>query len=54
MDKKKMEPSKLKMKLSLKRETLRTLTDSELGLLDSVVGGTSCLWSCTYTLHPEV
>jgi hypothetical protein len=37
MDSKK--PS-LKLKLSLKKETLRTLTDSEQNLLDGVVGGT--------------
>jgi hypothetical protein len=30
----------LKLKLSLKKETLRTLTESEQNLLDGVVGGT--------------
>jgi hypothetical protein len=40
MNEKKAELPKLKMKLSLKKETLRTLTDSEQSLLDGVVGGT--------------
>jgi len=30
----------LKLKLSLKKETLRPLNDTDLSLLDSVVGGT--------------
>jgi hypothetical protein len=44
-EKKKNELPKLKLKLSLKKETLRTLSDSEQHLLDGVVGGTegSCL-----------
>jgi hypothetical protein len=37
---KKTELPKLKMKLSLKKETLRTLNESEQQLLDGVVGGT--------------
>ncbi|HEX8434606.1 hypothetical protein [Archangium sp.] len=32
--------NKLNMKLSLKKETLKTLNDSEVALLDGVVGGT--------------
>lgn len=31
---------KSSLKLSLKKETLRTLNQAELGLLDGVVGGT--------------
>jgi hypothetical protein len=43
MDPKKpaLNPKKLSLKLSLKKETLRTLTDSEQNLLDGVVGGTN-------------
>ena len=33
-------PKSLKLKLSLKKETLRELNDSQLGVLDQVVGGT--------------
>ena len=33
-------PQKKKMKLTLKRETVRTLDDSALKLLDAVAGGT--------------
>jgi hypothetical protein len=33
-------PQKKKMKLTLKRETVRTLDDSALNLLDAVAGGT--------------
>ncbi len=39
MDNKTNEP-KLNKKLSLKKETLKTLNDSEVSLLDGVVGGT--------------
>jgi hypothetical protein len=35
----------LKLKLSLKKETLRELKDSQLTDLDKVVGGTGC--GCT-------
>ena len=36
-----MDPKpKKKMKLTLKRETVRTLDDSALNLLDAVAGGT--------------
>ncbi len=36
---------KLKLKLSLKKETLRELDDSRLDVLDQVVGGTCpCTW----------
>jgi hypothetical protein len=47
MDAKKNAP---KLKLSLKKETLRPLADNELDSLDSVVGGTCftsscCLWT---------
>lgn len=33
---------KLQLKLSLKKETLRTLDVPEMSALDEVVGGTSC------------
>jgi hypothetical protein len=39
------EKLKLKLKLSLKKETLRELSDSQLDTLDQVVGGTGC--TCT-------
>jgi hypothetical protein len=39
----------MKLKLSLKRETLRPLSDSDLQLLDAVVGGTGCGSSCGAT-----
>jgi hypothetical protein len=45
----KTEP-KLKMKLSLKKETLKTLNDSEIALLDGVVGGTGGGGNCTRTI----
>lgn len=48
MNEKKNELPKLKMKLSLKKETLRTLNQSEQQLLDGVVGGTDLQW-CPYT-----
>jgi hypothetical protein len=35
----------LKLKLSLKREALRELSDVQVSALDSVVGGTGC--TCT-------
>ena len=35
-----------KMKLSLKREALRTLTDNEVEVLDAVVGGTCDTTQC--------
>jgi hypothetical protein len=41
-----MANEKLKLKLSLKKETLRELNDSQLNTLDQVVGGTGC--NCTY------
>jgi hypothetical protein len=49
MDTKKNAP---KLKLSLKKETLRPLSDNELDSLDSVVGGT-CFTSgcCLVTLR---
>ena len=34
-------PQKKKLKLTLKRETVRTLDDSALNLLDAVAGGTA-------------
>ncbi|MHA7632236.1 hypothetical protein [Corallococcus sp. M7] len=34
------DPKSLKLKLSLKKETLREVADSQLGVLDQVVGGT--------------
>ncbi|HEX8436563.1 hypothetical protein [Archangium sp.] len=37
---------KLSVSLSLKKETLRELQDSQLSTLDQVVGGTGC--GCTY------
>jgi hypothetical protein len=40
---------KLKMKLSLKKETLRELSDSQLDTLDQVVGGTATI-VCTCTM----
>ncbi len=52
MNEKKNELPKLKLKLSLKKETLRTLSDSEQHLLDGVVGGTeinSCMRTCFTT-----
>ncbi|RKG70012.1 hypothetical protein D7V80_06800 [Corallococcus sp. CA054B] len=42
----------LKLKLSLKKETLRELNDSQVGALDQVVGGTIVWLSnncCDYT-----
>ena len=39
----------LKLKLSLKKETLRPLNDTDLSLLDSVVGGTGGGGSCAGT-----
>ncbi len=36
----------LKLKLSLKKETLRELNDSEMGALDQVVGGTNTSANC--------
>ncbi len=42
---------KLNMKLSLKKETLKTLNDSEVALLDGVVGGTCII---TIILRDEV
>ena len=41
--------NELNKKLSLKKETLKTLNDSELHLLDGVVGGTGGS-SCMITL----
>jgi hypothetical protein len=41
----KKQTPKLKLKLSLKTETLRELSDSQLNTLDQVVGGTGC--GCT-------
>jgi len=38
-------PQKKKLKLTLKRETVRTLDDSALNLLDAVVGGTGPSYS---------
>jgi hypothetical protein len=38
---------KLKLKLSLKKETLRELKDSQLDTLDQVVGGTCVCGSVT-------
>ncbi len=39
----------MKLKLSLKKETLRPLSDSDLHLLDAVVGGTGGGGSCGMT-----
>ncbi|WP_375760335.1 hypothetical protein [Corallococcus exercitus] len=36
----KQDTTSLKLKLSLKKETLRELNDSQVGVLDQVVGGT--------------
>jgi hypothetical protein len=47
----KTEP-KLNMKLSLKKETLKTLNDSEVALLDGVVGGT-CIITIVRTVAAE-
>ncbi len=44
-----MANEKLKLKLSLKKETLRELNDSQLNTLDQVVGGTYTA-PCTCTL----
>jgi hypothetical protein len=41
-----MANEKLKLKLSLKKETLRELSDSQLGALDQVVGGTNTSANC--------
>lgn len=49
-----MDPKpKKKMKLTLKRETVRTLDDSALNLLDGVAGGTqpSCSWCASDDYH---
>jgi hypothetical protein len=47
----------MKLKLSLKKETLRPLSDSDLQLLDAVVGGTdgggSCGRTCIRTVIAE-
>ena len=40
MNTKKQELPKLKLSLTLKKETLRPLSDTNLELLDGVVGGT--------------
>lgn len=47
----KTELSKLKMKLSFKKETLRTIPDSEQAL-DGVVGGTCVTTGCPLTADP--
>ncbi|HEX8434607.1 hypothetical protein [Archangium sp.] len=44
--------NKLNMKLSLKKETLKTLNDSEVALLDGVVGGT-CWITIVITLADQ-
>ncbi|WP_375760334.1 hypothetical protein [Corallococcus exercitus] len=48
----KQDAKSLKLKLSLKKETLRELNDSQVGVLDQVVGGT-IVWvsnnCCDYT-----
>jgi hypothetical protein len=44
--------NKLNMKLSLKKETLKTLNDSEVALLDGVVGGT-CIITIVVTLAEQ-
>lgn len=49
MDITKKDTPKLSMKLSLKKETLRVLNDSDLRLLDAVVGGTGCGATCGAT-----
>ncbi|MHA7632235.1 hypothetical protein [Corallococcus sp. M7] len=48
----KSQKQSLKLKLSLKKETLRELNDSQVGALDQVVGGTIVWLSnncCDYT-----
>ena len=51
MDAKKNLP---KLKLSLKKETLRPLVDRELDMLDSVVGGTCFTSGCCWSTSREV
>ena len=48
-----MDPKAKKTKLKLKRETVRTLDDSALNLLDGVAGGTqpSTEPACDQSLH---
>ena len=49
---KKQDSKSLKLKLSLKKETLRELNDSQVDALDQVVGGTIVFVSnncCDYT-----
>ncbi|HEX8440594.1 hypothetical protein [Archangium sp.] len=41
-----MTNEKLKVKLSLTKETLREVSDSQVDVLDQIVGGTGC--NCTY------
>ena len=43
-----------KLKLSLKKETLRPLVDRELDMLDSVVGGTCFTSGCCWSTHADV
>ena len=43
----KKQTQKLKLKLSLKTETLRELNESQLDTLEQVVGGTA-ICTCTY------
>jgi hypothetical protein len=43
----KKQQKKLTLKLSLKKETLRELNESQLDTLDQVVGGTA-ICTCTY------
>jgi hypothetical protein len=44
--------NKLNVKLSLKKETLKTLNDSEVALLDGVVGGT-CIITIVITRQAD-
>ncbi|HYH97801.1 hypothetical protein [Hyalangium sp.] len=43
-----------KLKLSLKKETLRPLVDQELDMLDSVVGGTCFTSGCCFITGREL
>lgn len=54
MNEKQNDLPKLKMKLSLKKETLRTFGEAQQSLLDGVVGGTdlTTLATCPYTGCP--